>query len=422
MSIGGGGLSGKEAPSLSVPYRYILSATVAVAALAVLLPFQVDTLLGFYITPRLLFLVHLATLGWITMTVIGASLQLVPVALQVRVWSERLAGLVFYFYVPGLLGLLYGFWTSESGWLIGGGVLLAGAALLYLVLMVGTLASAVSEGLVGTHLVAAFSWLLFTLVYGVLLVFNRRYGFLGASHVPSLGSHGALGLAGWFTVITYGVGYKLMGMFTLAEDRINHAVAYTQLSLTSLGLLLIGGAGFAGGSRVVFSIGGAAVLAGGALFAWQMVMLYRQRRRRLPDIIYPFVLTAVMLWVVSLALAFFGAAAGVGADEWVWRVALWLGLFGWIGMMILGHMYKINTFLAWLHKYADLVGKADVPKLDSLYEPGLGKVGWAVYAAGVVVAAAGLAAAAEVVLLVGLIALSVGVAVYLVNMALIFLR
>lgn len=421
MSVGGG-LSGKEAPSLSVPYRYILSATVAVAALAVLLPFQVDALLGFYITPRVLFLVHLVTLGWITMTVIGASLQLVPVVLQVRVWSERLAGWVFYLYLPGLLLMLYGFWTSDSAWLIGGGLVLAAAAVIYLVLMVGTLASAVSEGLVGTHLVAAFTWLLFTLVFGVVLVFNRRYGFLGASHVPSLGSHGGLGLAGWFTVITYGVGYKLMGMFTLAEDRIDHRVAYTQLALTSFGLLLIGGVGFAGGSRVLASVGVAAVLAGGVLFAWQMIMLYRQRRRRLPDIIYPFVLSGVVLWVVSLALAFYGAVAAAGADEWVWRVALWLGLFGWTGMMILGHMYKINTFLAWLHKYADLVGKAAVPKLDSLYEPGLGKVGWAVYAAGVVVAAAGLATGSGVVLLVGLIAVSVGMAVYLVNMALIFRR
>lgn len=421
MSVGGG-LSGKEAPSLSVPYRYIISATVAVAAFAVLLPFQKDALLGFYITPRVLFLLHLVTLGWITTTVIGASLQLVPVALQVRVWSERLAGWVFYAYLPGLLAMLYGFWSGDTAWLIGGGVVLGAAVVVYMMLMVGTLSAAVAEGLVGVHLVAAFAWLLFALVYGLLLVFNRRYGFLGASHVPSLASHGGLALAGWFTVITYGVGYKLMGMFTLAEDRIVHRVAYTQLALTSAGLLLIGGAGLAGGSRPLFIVGAAAALAGGALFAWQMYMLYRQRRRRLPDIIYPFVLSGVALWVVSLALAFYGAVAGVEADGWVWRTSLWLGLFGWIGMMILGHMYKINTFLAWLHKYADLVGKAEVPKLDSLYEPGLGKAGWAIYAAGVLAAAVGLAASSGPVLLAGSIAVSVGIAVYLVNMALIFLR
>ena len=101
---------------------------------------------------------------------------------------------------------------------------------------------------------------------------------------------------------------------------------------------------------------------------------------------------------------------------------MWLGLFGWTGMMILGHMYKINTFLAWLHKYSDLVGKTAVPKLDSLYEPGLGQVGWAVYGAGVLVAAAGLALTSSGILLAGLLAVSVGVVVFLINMVLIFLR
>ena len=43
------------------------------------------------------------------MTIIGATLQLVPVALQVRVANERLAGWVFYLYLPGVVALLYGF-------------------------------------------------------------------------------------------------------------------------------------------------------------------------------------------------------------------------------------------------------------------------------------------------------------------------
>jgi hypothetical protein len=231
-----------------------------------------------------------------------------------------------------------------------------------------------------------------------------------------------MGLAGWFTVITYGVAYKLMGMFTLAEDRVSHPLAWLQLGLTSSGLLLLGGAGFTTDLRWPASLALALILAGAVIFAWQMWALYRQRRRRLPDIVYPFVLSGVVLWVVALALALLGAALGRGADEMIWRVAVWLGLLGWIGMMIVGHMYKINTFLAWLHKYADLVGKADVPKLESLYEPGLGRIGWVVYTLGVLAGALGLALSQEYVLLGGLIALLAGVAMYLVNQALILIR
>lgn len=422
MSVGGGGISGKEAPSLSVPYRYIAAATIALAVFAALLPFEREALVGLFATPRTLFLVHLVTLGWITMTVVGASLQLVPVALQVPVASERLAGLVFYFLLPGLVLLLYGFRASQSGVLMAGGILVALAITLYLVLMVATMVASEVESLVATHVVVAFAYLLLNATLGVLLVFNRRYGFLGPGHIPSIGAHAALGLAGFFTTMTYGVGYKLMGMFTLAEDLINQRVAWTQLSVTGAGLLLIGGMTFTGGTRPLVAIALALVLLGSALFAWQAWNLYRRRRRRLPDIIYPFVLSAVVLWVVAVAIALTGALRADGADAWTWRVALWLGVFGWIGMMILGHMYKINTFLAWLHKYADLVGKAPVPKLESLYEPGLGKMGWGVYVAGVLLVAAAMVAGSSAVALAGSLALAGGVALYLVNMALILVR
>ena len=151
-------------------------------------------------------------------------------------------------------------------------------------------------------------------------------------------------------------------------------------------------------------------------------MLYLQRRRRLSDIIYPFVLSAVSLWTVALVLALVAIASGRPAGHWLYADAVWLGLFGWIGMMILGHMYKINTFLAWLNKYADLVGKQEVPKLDALYEPNVGRVGWAIYALGVLGVAVGIALGSATVVLAASLVFSVGIVLYLVNMVLIVVR
>ena len=422
MSGVGGALSGKEAPSLSVPYRYIVTATLALAAFAVLLPLWHESLVGFWITPHLLTLTHLATLGFIGMTITGATLQLVPVALQVSVANERLAGWVFYLYLPGVVALLYGFSTGNTRWLITGGVLVALALSLYLFVMVATLVGAPVEDLVSAHVAAAFAYLTFAALLGVLLALNLRFGFMGKSQVSTLAAHAGIGLAGWFTAITYGVGYKLMGMFTLAEDRINHPVAWTQLASTSAGVLLLGGVGLAGGSRIGFAVAVALILVGAVLFQWQIVMLYVQRRRRLSDIIYPFVLTAVSLWTLAVVLALVAVVSGRPAGHWLYADAVWLGLFGWIGMMILGHMYKINTFLAWLNKYADLVGKQEVPKLDALYEPNVGRVGWAIYALGVLGVAVGIALGSASVVLAASLLFSLGIVLYLVNMVLIVVR
>src|SRR4029453_7044604 len=74
-------------------------------------------LAGHYYHPQVLALTHTITLGWITMAIMGATYQLVPVVLERPIWSERIArwqlgivavavtGMVAHFYLgtwPGL--------------------------------------------------------------------------------------------------------------------------------------------------------------------------------------------------------------------------------------------------------------------------------------------------------------------------------
>ena len=89
--------------------------------------------------------------------------------------NERLAGWVFYLYLPGVAALLYGFAAPNTSWLATGGVLLALAFALYLYVMVATLVSAPIEDLVSAHVAAAFAYLTFAALLGVLLAFNLRY-------------------------------------------------------------------------------------------------------------------------------------------------------------------------------------------------------------------------------------------------------
>ena len=48
-------------------------------------------LAGHYYHPRVVALTHTVTLGWITLAIMGASYQMIPVVLERPVWSERLA-------------------------------------------------------------------------------------------------------------------------------------------------------------------------------------------------------------------------------------------------------------------------------------------------------------------------------------------
>ena len=58
-------------------------------------------------------------------------------------------------------------------------------------------------------------------------------------------------------------------------------------------------------------------------------------------------------------------------------------LLGWVGQIIVGQMYKITPFLTWLHRYADLVDKEQMPGLDDLYNRRLALVGYGLWNVGV---------------------------------------
>ena len=100
-----------------VPLGYLVCAAVAFVVGAVGTVWLAPELTGHYYHPRLLALAHTVTLGWITLAIMGASYQLMPIVLERPIWSERVArwqlailavaltGMVAHFYLgtwPGL--------------------------------------------------------------------------------------------------------------------------------------------------------------------------------------------------------------------------------------------------------------------------------------------------------------------------------
>src|SRR3970040_755656 len=101
------------APPFSMVGKYFLAAIASFVLLSGLLVFNASELQGHYFQPKLLALTHIATLGWITMVMFGAMYQLIPVVLEVKLFSAKLGELQFWVYLLGILGLVYGFWNFQ---------------------------------------------------------------------------------------------------------------------------------------------------------------------------------------------------------------------------------------------------------------------------------------------------------------------
>ncbi|HEV7215213.1 MAG TPA: hypothetical protein VGP33_08800, partial [Chloroflexota bacterium] len=411
----GGGLSSRDAPPLDLPFRFFLTALVALAVLMVLAPWQAAMAQRSSTDPWLVVLVHWNTLGVIGATIMGASFQLLPVVLQAPLASVRLGRLAWCCYVPGVVAFLLGF---SQGWtpLLGlGGTLLALAIGLYGGIVIRTLASSHERDVVFWHIAVAVAGLLMGAVMGLLLAVSQPGGLLGGLTFRVLAAHITLMLGAWVTPMLTGIAYRLVGMFTLSEDRLHVPTAWAELALTAGGAWLFAAVMLFGLGRVPAVAGAAAVFLGLCLFGGQLVRLYRRRRRRTFDIHMPFIIMATGSALLALGLILFGLVAGRTASDSIWRAVVWLLIVGWAETAIQGFLYKIGAFLTWLHRYAPLAGRRPVPKLEDLYGRRTALVGWAAWSAGVAIETLAILSGAELPARLAGGVLSIGLGALLVN-------
>jgi hypothetical protein len=171
---------------------------------------------------------------------------------------------------------------------------------------------------------------------GLLLAVSQPGGLLGGLTFRVLAAHIALMLGAWVTPMLTGVAYRLVGMFTLSEDRLHPPTAWAELALTAGGAWLFAAAMLFGLGHLLTVAGAAAVFLGFGLFAGQLVRLYRRRRRRTFDIHTPFIVVATGSAVLALGLILFGLVSGRPASDSIWRAAVWLLIVGWAETAIQG--------------------------------------------------------------------------------------
>lgn len=363
MVTTGLGGAGRGSVPLWLPLPFLLTGAVGAALFGVLLVWVAPLAVRAPGYPQVLALVHTATLGWLTMTVMGASLQLAPVILASPLRGARFARFQYPLYVLGVALLVSGFWTQQTALLITGGSLVVLAVAHYAVILGMTLAVAPSRPLTARYLVAALIYLCVVVSLGLTAALNMRFGFLGAGVTRLLAIHITLGVVGWLSCTLIGVSYTLVRMFALVHehaDGLGRAI-FVLLNVAVAGLAL--GFGFA--LTPLIALGGAVLIAAVWLFGfdfWRMLRL----RRRLP--------LDVSQWHNIAAVGYLAVIvpAGVAAVLWGWttpRVLAALGLaafVGWLGQNMVGYLYKIVPFLIWQSRYAPLAGRAKVPLMRDL--------------------------------------------------------
>src|SRR6266581_1770751 len=102
---------GPHAPSILIPLRFLLTGLLALFLGVILLVLRPELLAAYHYNQYVIAVTHLFVLGWISTVVMGSMYQLVPFALETRLFSERLARWQFVCHLVGFTGMVWMFWT-----------------------------------------------------------------------------------------------------------------------------------------------------------------------------------------------------------------------------------------------------------------------------------------------------------------------
>lgn len=341
-------LSFERTPPLEDPLRYFLTAPAfALAAALVLLWHGADALASRW-SPVTLALTHLLTLGFLTLVMIGALLQMLPVVAGACLPRPRLSAIGVYLLLAAGSALLCAAFLLSMRLLfllamplLGLGV--AGLLLAAWLAMRGQAATSAT--------VSGIRLALWALAATAALGLTLAGAFVFALPLPLIALtdlHALWGLGGWVGLLVVGVAYQVVPMFQVTP--VYPAAMTRWLAWALFGAAVTASAGLPG-------FGAAVSAAGYLLFALATLTLLWKRKRPKPD-------ASALFWYLGMG-SLATAAAGWLASQAMpglrtlpaFPLALGVLLLAGFGYSVVnGMLYKIVPFLVWYHLQARLSG------------------------------------------------------------------
>ncbi len=375
MQVSRSSLSLEQAPPISVPFRFFITAPIFGLLAALLLLIYGPEVLTNRWVPATLALTHLITLGFLGMIMCGAMMQMLPVLAgspvpKVKPVATAVHGLL----TLGTLALASGFLSGATG-LFHFAIAALGAG--FLIFIIATSIALIrirtpNATIHGMRLAIA------SLATTVILGLTVAAGFSGITSlgqlIPLTDIHLGWGILGWIGILMVGVAYQVVPMFQLTPEypqKLTGPLSWTLFATLVIWAPLYLAWGSGSLPKWVPDTWILLAVIGYALFAGTTLWLQQKRRRRVSDITLLFWRTGMIFIVACLLLWLCGFIPTVKSHPALpLLLGIWL-LFGVATSVINGMLYKIIPFLAWFHLQNRQValmsmGKVKVPNMKEL--------------------------------------------------------
>jgi len=379
-------LSLHEAPPIEIPIPFFLTAPLFLAAAGALVLFGGAEALAIRWMPVTLAATHLVTLGFITMVMLGAMYQMTAVVVGSPVPWPRYAHAVHVLFSVGVAGFCWGIANMQPGFVFAAIALLAvGVGLFIVPISIALFKShSLDETVFGIRAAVVFFFL--AAAVGIWMAHGfSGIGFPGSRILWSQ-AHLCIALLGWVGGLIAAISWQVLPMFYLAPHA-PRPLQWTVQILAAVGaigpaiFLVIDYFDLLDEHPLLLEPAVAVAALPGIFAVWLLHpavggwSLSKRRRKRVDG--------SLLFWQAGLVMAPLTALTALAAwssDAPRWDVLFgWLALWGWVGMIMHGMLTRIVPFLVWLHRFAPLVGKIDVPSVKKLHPDALTRFGFGLH-------------------------------------------
>ena len=360
------GLSTDQAPPISAPLRFFLTAPIFGVLAGILILFSdSSTLMSRYSLDSIV-ITHVMTIGFFAFVMLGAITQMLPVLAGAKIPKVEFATRHSHeLLVLGLIMMILGFYQESQIYNLvalislgsGFGILLV--SILIAIKGVENITATVRA--ITTSVIFAIS----IVIMGMILLYSYIVGDITVFHHNLANIHSVLAIFGFAGVLIIGVAFQVLPMFYVAPHFKRFCKTYVVWLITS-GLLVW---------AVLNSFDNSFTLVGKfwiALFFWAFATtVWRKlslRKRPISDVTVWYWRAASIYMTLGTFLWIFDEFF---KDEYIVMVAILIG-GGFILSIMVGMLYKIVPFLVWFHLNAK--GYMSIPTINEMINKNVAKV------------------------------------------------
>lgn len=360
-------LATQHAPHIRIPLLFVVTGFLSLLVAMPWLALRPEILATYHYNQYVLALTHLVNLGWVASVVMGATYQLVPVALETKLHSQRYPYYHYVCHLLGVVGMVVMFWRWDMTQVGHYGSFVSLGFGVFAWNIFKTMRGSPRRDVVRSGTGAAVSWLLVTMAAGLYVAASKCWSFSPFNPISQMHAHAHAGVMGFFLLMIVTISYRLVPMFTLSEVQSEKRARWS-LRLLNAGLLGVFVSVLVGSAFKMLA--GLLIVAGLALHALEMRGILRARQRPVIDESVRTFLQALgflaPLVVVGFVLAWPRLPATLLTTQ-LENVYGVLAILGVTTLAILGMLHKILPFLVWTAAYSRWVGRKRVPSLADLY-------------------------------------------------------